>query len=247
MIDFRVETSGIEEAMAAVKAVSPKELPFIMALALTETARDVEFILKRAMQSDIDRPRQFTINSLYATRATKAKQEAFVQWKMFAHKGQSGGHYLRPIAEGSSRPLKRSEGHLKRIGLLPNGYFLVPGQDADLDSNGNIKVGIYTKMLSSLSAHTEVGFSMNKAKKGSNIKNPWFVIQPGNSGGMAPGIYERLKSRRRLIFAIVKAPKYHVSFPFAGITRRAGLERMPIQFEKAIEKALTTGKYAIRD
>jgi hypothetical protein len=246
MVDFKIETAGLEQAIAAVKTVAPKELNFIMALALTETARDVEFIVKRAIQTEIDRPRAFTINSLYATRATKNKLEAVIRWKDFATKGASAGTYLQPLAEGGGRKLKRSESLLKKRGLLPAGYYLVPGKDADLDQYGNIRGGIYTQMLSALQSFSEAGFSMNRTTKTSKNKTPWFVVKPGQATSLAPGIYQRLKTKRRLIFAIVKAPTYGVTFPFYRIATNASKERMPVQFWKAVEKALTTGRFAVR-
>ncbi len=241
-MDVTISVTGIEQAIAAVKAVAPKQLPFILARAMTETARDVEFIVKRAVQAEVDRPRSFTINSIYSTRATKAKLEASVAWREFAGKGTAGGKYLRPIAEGGARPLKRSESSLKKQGLLPSGYYLVPGQDAKLDSNGNVPGSVYVQMLSALRAFSEVGYLANRSAKSQAKRKlaPWFVIRPGDKTGMAPGVYQRLKTKRKLIFAIVKAPKYRVSFPFARITRRAALERMPIQFAKAVEFALAT-------
>ncbi len=247
MVDFKIETTGIADAIKMVEAVAPKQLPFIMAVALTETARDVEFILKRAMQSDLDRPRPFTINSLYATRATKQKQEAVIRWKDFAGKGESAGNYLVPVAEGGSRPLKRSESLLKKRGILPNGYYLAPGQDADLDQYGNIKGSVYTQMLAGLQSFSESGFSMNTRAKVSRSKAQWFAVKPGAKTGLAPGIYQRVRNKRRLVFAIVKSPTYHMQFPWERICRVTSAQRMPIQFDKAIEKALTTGKYAIRD
>ena len=42
------------------------------------------------------------------------------------------------IFGGSRRP-KRSEVALRRVGILPDGYFLVPGQACPLDQYGNVK------------------------------------------------------------------------------------------------------------
>jgi hypothetical protein len=264
MIDFKVQSLGIQEAIAKVQAIAPKQLPFILALSLTETARDVEFIMKRAMQSDIDRPRDFTINSLFSTRATKQNLEASVQWKDYASGGTAAGKYLRPIAEGGSRQLKRSESSLKRMGLLPAGYFLTPGRDAQLDQNGNIPGQVFVQMLSALRAFGEAGYTANKRQKQQEAsynrrarkafqtgevlqaqkanQTPWFIILPGSSSRLAPGIYKRLKTKRQLIFAIVRSPRYKISFPFTDIATKAAKERMPIQFDAAIVKAMATAK-----
>lgn len=267
MITFDVRSSGVQEAIAKIKAIAPKQIPFILAISLTETARDVEFVVKRAIQTDVDRPRPFTINSVFSTRASKTKLEASVQWRQFADKGGTpGGKYLRPIAEGGSRGLKRSESMLKRIGLLPAGFFLTPGQDAPLDANGNVPQSVVIQMLSGLRAFAEQGYAANRntakerrrffkdvdkwgeekafelRKKRRDKKPPWFVVKPGEKSNLAPGVYQRIRTGRKLIFAIVRAPKYNVTFPFAGITRRAGLQRFPVQFGKAMVKALSTAK-----
>jgi len=252
MIELNIKNTGVEKALSQLQQLLPKQYKFIVAVALTETARDVEFITKRAMKSDIDRPRDFTINSMYTTRATKNKLEASLQWRDFAGKGTAGGEYLKPIAEGTARPLKRSEYLLRRANVLPNGYFLVPGQDAKLDQYGNIPGSVYVQMISALRSFMEVGFLANRARlkeikdgeRGSWRKKqtPWFVIKPGDKSGFAPGIYQRLSSARKLIFAMVRQPKYSVTFPFERITRRAAIDNMPKQLYKAIELAINTAK-----
>lgn len=254
MIKFGLQTKGVEKALAMLEVVAPKQIPFIVAVAMTETARDVEFVVKRAIQTDVDRPKPYTINSLTSTRATKQKLEAVVAWRdslsrdsitgFASEKGTQGGKYLRPIAEGGSRPLKRSESALRRQGLLPVGYYLVPGRDAKLDSYGNVPGSVYTQMLSALRAFSEKGYVANRTAKSQAKRSLplWFAIKPGDKTRLAPGIYKRKGTKRELIFAMVRTPKYHVSFPFEGISRRTALERLPIQFNKAIDKALATAK-----
>ncbi len=247
MIEFAVETKGMDRAIKMVELTTPSQLAFILATALTETARDVEFIVKRAIQQDIDRPKPFTINSVTSTRATKQKLQASVLWRD-APAGTSGGKYLRPVAEGGSRDLKRSESALRKQGLLPMGYVLVPGEDAQLDQYGNVPGGVYTQMLSALKAFQQgtFGYVQNRsaksaARKGLSLRE-WFVIKPGSVNRLAPGVYQRYGHSRKLIFAMVKDPHYNVIFPFEGITKRAAIERMPIQFELAVAKALKTAR-----
>lgn len=245
MIEFSVKATGIEAMRAQVEAIAPKQLPFIMALALTETAKDVQEVVKNEMRRDIDRPSPFTLNSLYSTRATKQKLEASVEWRSFAGKGTPGGKYLRPIAESGGRALKRSEVALKRTGVLPSGYYLTPGGDATLDQYGNVRANLYVQVLSYLKSFGESGFLANRTEKsqakGKRRLSQFFAVQPGH-GRLAPGIYQRMASRLKLIFAFVKAPHYRVTFPFQKITERAATERMPIRFEEAVVKALSTAR-----
>jgi hypothetical protein len=241
MIDFNIKTTGVDKALAQLEAVAPKQIPFILALSLTETARDVEFVLKREMQRRIDRPRQFTINSLFATRATKSRLEAQVRWKDFAGKGTPGGKYLRPIAEGGARSLKRSESALKRRGILPSGFYLAPGEGAKLDANGNVSGNVVTQMLSYLKAFGEQGYVANRNNK-RKTKTQWFAIRPGEGTKLPPGIYQRVGSGFRIIFAMVKAPTYKVVFPFSKITTDVGKQQFPIRFNEAIVRALSTAK-----
>ncbi|RYF10138.1 MAG: hypothetical protein EOO77_22175 [Oxalobacteraceae bacterium] len=228
---------------------------------------------KKELSNYFDRPKPFTINSMFLEKATISKQEATIQWKDqgSAGKGTAAGRYLEPETRGGTRSNKRFERSLQYSGQMPQGYFAVPTDDVALDSFGNVSAGLYTKILSALKSSfdstqnqtTQKGYkgknasfvgkyrtfgekqqakaaaADNRARKKSA---KYFTIQPGQAGGLYPGIYESVvlfggRGSRRL-FSYVKAVNYKNQFPFEQIGFTATDAKFPSKLEEAIDKVV---------
>jgi hypothetical protein len=132
-----------------------EQLPFAIALALTETGKDVKDAAVAEMTRVFDRPTPFTLNSLFLKAATKQRLQAIVWFKDFAPKGTPAAEYLAPEIYGGGRRDKRSERLLQARGLMPRGWRLVPGVGLKLDQYGNISRADMVKILSALNAQND--------------------------------------------------------------------------------------------
>lgn len=220
-------------------ALEREQLPFALALALTKTGQDVKEAEIDAMKRVFDRPTRFTLNSLMLRPATKAKQEAVVWFKDFAPKGTPAAKYLQAQIKGGVRKHKPFENRLIRAGAIPQGTYLMPGAGVDLDGHGNVRIGLYNKILSALQAQRDG--TQNSKRKGVTARGARFFAAPHN-GALPLGIYERNKRTIKPIFiAVRRPPTYQPRFHFFKIAEANIALRFQPQFEKAMNVA-TFGK-----
>lgn len=234
-----------------------KQLPFAAALALTRTAGWARTDLRVAMQNTFDRPKAYTLRSLYTQPATKAKLEANVHFKDRAPKGVPAGRYLRAQIEGGARTEKASERALQRAGVIPPGYFIVPTKHADLDARGNMSAGQVKKILSYLgAAEMSMGWVANYTgnSKGKRKNEHYFAVVPGRpqgrkgqGGGLPPAIYKVIPSGLGRIVVpvatiIAKPPSYSERFDFHEIAAQSMERRLPKELGDALEHALRTAR-----
>lgn len=251
MADFlKVDVKhGLDQMLDGLEALDPRNIPFATALALTRTAKAVEQYTREKMASHMDRPTPFTLNSLFTRPATKQRLEAIVMFKDFAAKGAPAGKYLQPITEGRTRGDKSTERKLKNAGVIRKDQYIVPAKNLGLNGYGNVPAARYVQILSYLKASGESGYLANRTAKSMarNAKQKqFFVVQEddkrsGLSRSLPPGIYERLAGGGkggkavRMIFALVRQPKYAVKFPFYQEAQEQSVKLFPEQIKDAIE------------
>lgn len=114
--------------------------------------------------------------------------------------------YLSPQIEGGSRRQKRFERLLSRKGILPPGWFALPGKGAKLDAAGNLPGSLIVKLLAYLQAFGPGARRLNSSDSkidrltfGTRRTAPtqFIVVRPkvgpmlpGVGRGLAPGIWE---------------------------------------------------------
>jgi len=169
--------------------------PIVAAIALTRTAQDVQAAIKAEMPSAFDRPTRYALNGMYLKRATKTNLEARVWVKDDTFgKGTKADRFLGPQIFGGNRGLKGMERLLQANGLMPQGWFAVPGDGATLDANGNVRRTQITQMLSQLKVQRGAGHESRAS--GSTRSNrivarqgvTYFALPNGNRG-LQPGVY----------------------------------------------------------
>lgn len=240
--------NGLDQMLDGLEALEPRNIPFAIAKSLTDTAKDVEQFTREKMPSHIDRPTPFTLNSLFTKVATKTNLVATVMFKDFAGKGAPAGKYLQPITEGKQRGDKGTERKLKNAGVIRRDQFIVPAKGGKLNSYGNVPASTYVQVLSYLKASGESGFLANRTKRSMarNTKmKQFFVVQEdgkhsGLAKGLAPGIYQRMSQSRggkavKLVFALVRQPKYAIKFPFYEEAQQRTLDVFPAKIKATIE------------
>lgn len=155
-------TEDVRRFEQGLNQLERQQLPFALAGALTATARDEKDAARNEMERVFDRPKLFTVNSVFAKPATKRDLAASVRFREFAGKGTAAGKYLKPQVFGGSRDAKRSEVLLRRRGLLAPDEFMVPGPGARLDSYGNITGAMMQRISSALGSQADASHKVTE-------------------------------------------------------------------------------------
>lgn len=222
-----------------------KQMPFVCALALTLTARDALGDLKTHLNDTIDRPRPFTINSMYVEGATKTRLTAEVKFKHAAG-GRGAGKYLRSIAYGQPRPLKAFEKGLAAKKSLPAGRYAVPALGQKLDAYGNVPGGVLRAMLSDVGiARGDAQFSTKKSRKNRRKKGKaYFTPPPGSK--MPAGVYVSGSGGKPPVMALAfvrKTPNYSQRLDMDAVALRTTNRVIGQRFAEAFDRANRTSRF----
>lgn len=230
---------GGDAVRAAIRGYGERIVSYALPMALSRTAVDARNAVRAEMPSIFDRPTPYTLNSLQAIPATRQNPTAAVEFRMFSVKGTPATEYLLPQVDGGPRRLKRHERALRAAGYLPNGWFVVPGEEAEMDAYGNMRRGQMVKILSHLRAFTAAGSNLNRSRttknRGVRRKEGYFPAKPGNREGLPPGIYQRdgADARPVLIF-VARPPAYQPRFPFHALVQATVRRRFGAHFGAAL-------------
>jgi len=217
-MDIKVKTN--KEKMAAALRAFHETLPHPIARALNLTAYQVKDALVEEMKKVFDRPVPYTLNAPYVNPASPKYLAAKILLREFGGKSRSE-KYLLVQTEGGQRRLKAFESALRAKGVLPAGYYAVPGEKCPLDQYGNMSPGFIVQILSYLQAFGEQGYSANiteakksKLKTGTKSKRgmEYFVVRH-RRGGLRAGIWRRTSLGRlgnavEPMIMFVKQPSY---------------------------------------
>lgn len=239
----------IDRLLPKLAAVGSRQVPFVVAKALTKTGQIAQRSIKDAMPHTFDRPTPYTLNSLYLKPATKTNLEALVKIKDESFKGIAANKWLHAQVAGGVRNLKRSERLLQIKGYLKSGEQIVPGKGVALDGYGNIRGGQMSKILGALQANSDPMQNETTAsrKRGRSKKRKaeYFVGSPG--GGRLPrGVYARtgfaFGSAIKPVLIFTKAGRYRKRFPFHDIVTKVVQRNFDQQLQVAIYYALQTAR-----
>lgn len=244
MIEVKIPAA----ALAQIEGLG-RQGQYAMVLALNRTARDVKDELRTEMKRVFDRPTNYTLNSLYTKRATRASLQAHVWVKddrATSNAGTPATNYILPHVEGGARRIKRFEKSLQITGHMPKGWFAVPGQGARLDAHGNISTGQIIQILSQLKVTLVSGFTRNMADgaKGAAAQRKaggrFFAMKPG--GKALPGIYQREFMGNNITPVLIFVPRatYKKTFPFEAKSKQVVDDRFDRNFSAALTEALST-------
>lgn len=156
-------THDLDKAISWARQIAEDQIPFALAKALTMTAMDVKAAESKAMESQLDRPTRFTLNSLFVKPARKGAFEAVVWLKDTGD--TAAREYLATQIQGGRRTPKRFEQALQRVGLMPQGWVAVAARGVELDGHGNVPAKFIVQLLSYLNAFSEQGYRANMTDK----------------------------------------------------------------------------------
>lgn len=223
--------------------------------ALNRTAEWGETDVRREMRKVFDNPVPFTLRSLRVFYASASKPEA-VLWFRQRHQ-DADKLWARPQISGGQRDLKPMELRLQRIGIMPKGWFIVPGDAAPLDAYGNMSPGEISRILNVLGSYTESGFNKanigtrKRLRKGNEKKGVYgfeYWVNPVGSTTarhLLPGVYRRVYTsfgtslKPMMIF--VERARYRARLNFFGVVNTTVQTRFPVEFDKALRSLIATG------
>jgi hypothetical protein len=235
-----------------------KQARFAAKNALNRTAKWAETTVRKSMLGAFHQPTTYFLRSLRIIYAYTGKLQVAL-W--FKDRGlqDSAEAMVVPHVEGGGRKHKPMELRLQRAGLMPAGWFAVPGGGADIDANGNMSRGQITTLLNVLGTYKEAGYNKANAKtverlaKGNAKKgiygftywvNP--VSGPGRARHIPPGVYKRVQtgfgSSLKPVLIFVSRAMYRKRFDFYAIVRKVFDERFAGEFDKAYAEAMRTAR-----
>lgn len=231
MVELSVSTN-VGEITQGLSRMAQQQVPFATSLAINRVAEFAQSALKSNMAVVFDRPKPFTLNSVFVKRSNKSNLTAVV------FHSNAVSRYILPEIEGGLRGPKPFEQSVNTGGLL------VPSGLVRQDSYGNVPRSIIQRM------------QQGAGKGGSGI----FVIPEGAKSHLKPGVYERLatkvrtkgkgKNRRleqqkgaiRPLFYMTQRAIYQPRYDMQGVVGRTVESQFGSQFAAAMDYALSTAK-----
>jgi hypothetical protein len=266
---LNIQITGLKEVQSELKNFSERRLNAAVATALTRTAVQVREKVKTSILARFDRPTPYTMGQLKYVAANAKNLTAVVGLNVAKIQDQRGntiryqdlgpgetpaGKYLgRHNIAGGPRRNKRFEKALQSVGVLPSGWYAVPGERAKIDAYGNQSVGEIRQILAWFNAAELVaGSSQNmtdatreKRKKGTKKKagfGYFFMPVGGKRAGPRPGIYRKtyfaLGTRLEPIIIFVPSTNYKARFDFDGITQSEADRLLPSEVRRAVDESI---------
>jgi hypothetical protein len=202
------------------------------------------------MRAVFKHPVPYTLNSIYVRTASKANPTATIGIKSQSSGRLSPLHWLAVEVAGGARNLRGLEDLFIASGLMPGGWYALPGPAAKFDAYGNVSGPFIQKVVRSLLAAGESGSSTSltlRRKRGRASKTQqYFVVKPGvgDHENLPPGIWEQIGAHRvRPVFNFTqRRPTYRQRFDFYGVAVRTAQQRFYAEFNKAMQSALDTAR-----
>lgn len=221
--------------------------------AINDVARTLPGAQVEAMRGSFGALTPYTARAIGVRYASADDLHADVYVKGRADVGASQTRpesFLGPQIEGGARRAKRFEAALRRAGILPAGWWIVPGAAAPLDQYGNVPGSFVVRVMAALQAfgagasriNTSAGkLARRRAGTRTALGSSYIVIRPGETrGGLRPGIWRRQHAGRahgpigppRPLFTFVSRVSYRPRYPFFEATER--------HIERELPRALAT-------
>jgi hypothetical protein len=223
--------------------VEKKAVPYAVRAALNETGRKIKEAERREIDRAFDRPTPRTKNSVFFKSATKDNMTATV-WIKDRAGDPPPVRWLFPQITGTPRGWKAFEKSLQYVGILPKGWFAIPGAGAPLDQYGNVPSGFLRQLLSQLRARRVGGYEArtggaenDRNKRRRTLLRQGFrlfaISQPGQR--LKPGVYSADlfgKNITPVLYFTSKAPRYRPRFRFYEVGQQVAKRELTPTFHR---------------
>jgi hypothetical protein len=224
------DVQGLDQATRDLaQQFSARRLSAVAATAATRTANEIRTEIQAEMSRVFDRPTPYTLRSVRVKAATASSPvaEVFISQQK-ALRDPSPAVVLQPQVDGGARGVKGLELVLRRLGVLPAGWLVVPSKALPLDAYGNISRGQITQVLNQLGQDLSPGYartiskSATKRLESARRSGRTYVAFARPVGRIKPGVYQRSGPGGRLlvpVFFYVSAVAYRKRVDLAGVAQ----------------------------
>lgn len=246
-LQLTIRTENLDRVRQQLARLSGAQAKAAYANAIEDTAKQARKRMQDEMKSVFDRPTPWMLKSV-SYQVDRGKLTAQILPTYSNQQQREPQKVLRAQAYGGQRRAKGMENVLRRAGLLPAGWFAMPGQGARLDSYGNVSAGQVKQVMSQLQL-LQKG-NMASGKRGQRAQQRaggrFFVVPVGSRG--QPGIYQRGLAGRSVvpIFIFASRANYQVRFDLDKVAHQ-GTESLQAYLDKRIRfriRNLAEGKDA---
>lgn len=254
-----IKVQGADD-LKRLLSVAPRKLEIATQRALLKTAQHVKTAETAEMGRAFKNPTRWTLGAMRVKATNKFTVEVGIV--------DPGGYYKRAASYlgtqvgGGQRRAKAMEKALQSHGLLPSGWFTVPGEGARIDAFGNMSVGQVKQILSWFDAAENwagstqnMGFKGRQKRMNGTRKTAGFeymVVQPSGVRTFKgardiralkqPGIYQRTfmghGAAIKPILIFVKSARYQIRFNFERVAQATANAMWQAEFDTAIKMEL---------
>src|SRR6478609_1121295 len=130
-ISVRTQIDGLRKQYDALRN---RDIPFCVELAINRTLEDGRQRLTQEIATVFEAPTAWALRGIryYKAERRRGRMTGRIFLDDFAGKGIPAGKFLSAEVYGGPRRYKKSEMALRARGLLPDGYYAVPGNAAPL-------------------------------------------------------------------------------------------------------------------
>lgn len=262
-----INIKGVDAVQARLRGLADKKIKVAAVAALNDAALMGKKETEKRIAAAFDRVTPWIARSVRYIKARKDGLEASIDFDAWGNKTNvTAAKVLNAEIYGGQRRHKRHEVALQRMGILPSGMFIAPGEAAKMDGYGNMAASQIRQILSYFNAaEMTSGYSgnMTSKRKAALAKGnkrigatgfEYFVVQPGqrrtfqrangNTGthAMQPGIYQRIflghGTAIKPVMIFVKSPAYKRRLDFYRIAGDAAMAEFKRAFPKYLEQLL---------
>lgn len=271
MIKTNVDSSGLLRLQAQVAGMG-KQVRFATERALNQAAYQATQATSREIGKVFDRPTNWvkrSVRYVKASRKTQTEMHATVDFDFWGNKqGVTVSQVLNAQIYGGQRRLKRHEIALQKIGVLPQGMFIVPGEAAKRDAYGNMSAGQINQIMAWFQAFGQQGYQANttqatrdKRRRGTRKTYgfEYFVVRDGDvrtwrrgtnevrgRHKMQPGVYTRtftgFGSAIKPVMIFVRFARYRQRLDFYGLATRTAQTEFSAKFPTYLADAMRTAR-----
>ena len=246
-----VINANVDPVTLALARLRTSAIPAAAVEALTDTARQIAIAEVREMRDVFDRPTPWTLGSVKVTPASRGSYKATVALKDFAGKGVPATKFLAAEITGGRRAMKASERAFRSVGIMPDGYRMVPGPGAKVDAYGNMDRGqivqilAYFKALQQTSGYRGNMTDKKRAKlyKGTKRKQgfAYFVRNSGRNVVIFQSTRFLGGNAVRPVIIFVPFANYEARYDYPFVAQHIAATMGPRLFQQALSAELAKG------
>lgn len=268
MSTLKVQVTGLQATIANV-AGQGKQVRYAASRALNTLAFALRADFGDAMQRTFKGgATPWTRRAFRVQKATRENLTAIVELNPSDGGKNTASTYekiLGHLFTGGARRFKRMEGAFRRIGVLPDGYIMVPGGACPLDGFGNPPAALINQLISYFSAFGQQGYTANMTDKrkaaiakrgvsaaGHKVINgvQYFISRgPGMWFGRPQHLPAGIWAKRgthgadvQPIFMFVRAGSYQRTIDLERIAKPIIDQRFQPEFERELEIAMRNAR-----